>query len=337
MRTQKKINKQNKTRTKRVLINSPNYYFKYFVNTKMLPSSEIFKTIYNGYNNYKKIKNAKENALVLEDCLLFKKNFLHKERKKSIKTSAGQNPKCSLNKLLSYAFYIKMPYAFENEKGTKRSYNEFIEIIKYQMGKDISRDSRIINGERIDYRNDVSEENNYSIADKLCLKLIQTYFNVYKLIDYNKINIIMLMSCQNIFNLISDMITLKLNEILEPEINSVFRPKKIMNVIIKKETQIVSLSFSSQLIISNNQGQYIDPEYPCGNLKFQFNINLLKNTFFMPNFELVYNLEKCSNEEMQIEKQPVEKSTNKFKKEYAVPVVTGLGMILATPFLLPLL
>jgi hypothetical protein len=349
-------------KTKRdALINSMNYYKKYFVNTKFIPTSNVLKYIYNNYAKYKQDKTMREFALYLADCFQFNKPFQEGKREYNLNTFALGNPTFSLYKLISYSFYIKMPYCLEKEDGGKRPYEEFIEIVKYQMGKDIVRDNRTINKQLItitpvdeDDRNQLSTsvtDLKYKYADQLYLKLMQTYSMHYNgTIDYDKINIAMLLSCQNMFGLLTDLITMKVNDILQPEINSVFRPSKQMHISIDKEKMQIQLLFTSKLIISNNGGQFIDPEYPCGKLKFAFAITLSKQDakYFIPKFEFRYNLNECSaNGDTGLPKNTVDlhkisdkegmSSLKNINMQYALPVATGVGGLLATPFLLAFL
>ena len=162
---------------------------------------------------------------------------------------------------------------------------------------------------------------------------------VNKQIDYNIINKIALLSCQNIFNLITDLITIKINTILAPETNTVFRPTKNIVITFTEKEQTMEFNFNSKLIISTNG--ILNPEYPCGKIIFNFFVDLKNNNFKFNNFELSYDLDKC-DEHVENNNEVTNEVTNeapnavgsKMNLKYAMPVALGIGGIVATPFLL---
>jgi hypothetical protein len=258
----------------------------------------------------------------------------------------------SIDKLISYSFYVKTKFAFLNNNNEVTTEKVYLQTLKYQMGKDIRRDNRVING--TEFKSDLyADENmsNYEVADMFYLSLISIYNNFNKQTDFNIINKFALLSCQNMYNLISDMVTLKLNDLLEPEINSVFRPKKGAIVTIEKNINTIEFYFDSQLIISKDGGP-IDPEYPCGNLKFKLLFDLNNNTFKFTQFILNYNINNCGPPEQissNVTTNQVENTNNNQDNNnqgnnnqgnnnsylaYSIPVVLGVGGIVATPFIL---
>ena len=80
------------------------------------------------------------------------------------------------------------------------------------------------------------------------------------------------------FNLVTDLIVIKVNNAVSPETCAVFRPSKSISITLTKEEQTVEFNFKSSLIISKD-GNPMDPEYPCGEISFVFYVDLLKNTF----------------------------------------------------------
>ena len=150
-----------------------------------------------------------------------------------------------------------------------------------------------------------------------------------------------LLSCQNMYGLITDLITVKLSEITHPEINSVFRPDKSETIIINNEQTSIEYFFKSQIVMSRDGGE-MDPEYPCGTLEFKLLFDLKANIFKFTSFKFSYNINKCGPEiqnqgNNQGEGQGSEQEPQKdslLKWEYALPAGVGAAGLVATPFLL---
>jgi len=326
------------------------YYFNNFKNTHLLPKTNIMYYLLNNFNDYLNQVNLANSLgtipLTLDDCFLIdNRDFPIGLRKDEINVNLKMNPKTSLDKLISYCFYIKQPDFFKNVPQEKT-----IELIKYQMGKDISRDNRTINGKEYNrsyYSNNAS--NNYSVADLFYQNIIDSIYSVNKTINLNIVNKFALLSCQNMYNLITDLVTIKLNDILSPETNTVFRPDKHINIQININNFTMDLHFKSQLIISKN-GE-LDPEYPCGNLAFILSIDLRKNTYEFTEFILNYDMDKCgyidetlntgitqgvsslsTNSIMKNGKEFMEKYN--IKPQYAIPAVALTAGLISTPFIL---
>ena len=180
-------------------------------------------------------------------------------------------------------------------------------------------------------------KSNYDIADLFYQSLIDA-FPPNKQMDYDIINKIMLLSSQNMYNLITDLISVKLSEITYPEMNSVFRPTKIENIIINNEQTTMEYVFESKIIMSRDGGM-LEPEYPCGMLSFKLLFDLKANTFKFTSFKLSYNINKCgpeietSNENASNE----QKREPAAKWEYALPAGIGMSGLIAAPFLLGVL
>lgn len=309
---------------------SVSYYSKVFKNTKLIPKTKIINYMFSGYKEYIEHKKLSDDlgkyTLDLEDCFIIKPNDMPSGlRKDEINLSLKMNPSTSLYKLIAYSFYLKQEYIFQNTDGLSN--------IKYQIGKDIKRSERTINGKLFDGEYYRQIEDNYLSADLFYQNIIDYLYQInHKNVNINMANIFALLSCQNVFNLITDLITIKLNKILEPEMNSVFRPDKHINIIINKNEISMELYFKSQLIISRD-GEPIDPEYPCGNVEFNMYIDLLNNKYELKKFNLSYDIDKCGPEKVLIEtKEP--KTESNLKAEYLVPAGVITAGIIATPFLI---
>ena len=307
---------------------SVKYYNDYYKNTKTIPKTSIINYMFNNYDKYlsyeKLCKDMDKNTLSLDDCFIINENDLPNGlRQNHIDKSFKMNPKTSLDKLIAYSFYIKQPFIFKN------TIDEGLSYLKYQIGKDITRDDRNINGKLFDrkYYSDVGS--NYKAADLFYQNIID-YYQINKRIDLNIVNKIALLSCQNVFGLITDLITVKLYKILEPETNSVFRPDKFCNIILKNDDTSMELRFKSQLIISRD-GEPMNPEYPCGDIDFLLYINFLKNTYELKKFILNYDIDKCGPE--IIKPEETDKPT-KLKSEYIIPATVVSAGIIAMPILL---
>ena len=333
MSTKRNTNK-NKNKNKTTV---RNYYKNKFKNSPLLPYTNILmyiKTNFNAYLDLKtKIRNEGTGKLItLDDCFNMNNMFEVGLRKYTFDSPINGNPSMVLNKLIAYSYYIKSFSMFIN-----KSKLDFLQLLKYQMGKDIRRQDRTINGKQYDSSLYIDEnKSNYDIADLFYQSLIDA-FSPNKQIDYDIINKIMLLSSQNMYNLITDLISEKLSEITHPEKNSVFRPTKIENIIINNEQTTMEYVFESKIIMSRDGGM-LEPEYPCGMLSFKLLFDLKADTFKFTSFKLSYNINKCGPEiESTDETAPNEQKRGVAKWEYALPAGIGMAGLITAPFLLGVL
>jgi hypothetical protein len=333
-----RINERNKTvRRKDTQVN---YYNKNFKNSPLLPYTNIISYVKTNFNEYSVLKNKLESEgnykiITLDDCFDLKDKFKIGEREYTFDSSIDGNPNMPLDKLIAYSYYIKSSSMFINKNKL-----EFLKLLKYQIGKDVRRHDRTINGKEYNASlySDQSKTN-YVITDIFYQTLIDAFYNANanKQIDYDTVNKIGLLSCQNMYGLITDLITVKLSEITHPEVNSVFRPDKSETIIINNEQTTMEYLFKSQIIMSRD-GEGMDPEYPCGTLEFKLLFDLKANIFKFTSFKLSYNINKCGPEvekQGNNEGQGVEpKKDSLVKWEYAAPAGIGTAGLVATPFLL---
>lgn len=326
----KKKNNQTNTKTKK---NTKSIYdfYNHYNNTKLLPVSPILNYIKNNFD----YNDPKKNYDITIDELFDFGNKMNSDKDVfSLDSIVNGKNNYTLDKLLAYCFYSKTKHAFLDNNMKKTTMPYYLEILKYQMGKDIRRDDRTING--VKYGRDLysdEKKNNYQITDLFYKTLIYHFNKVDKNIDYNKINKICLLSCQNIFNLITDLITVKLIHMLSPASNSVYRATKSTNIIISKTTVTMEFVFDSLLIISQGENP-INPEYPCGNLHFTLLVDLNKQIYKFSSFKLNYDINKCGPPNENIVSTSNNGST---KLKYVIPGAAVFGGLIATPFILGLL
>lgn len=311
-----------------------NYYSKNFKKTKLIPKTKIINYIFLGYKNYLLQKEISEsqgnNVISFDDCFIINPDsFRTGLRKNTINLSLQMNPETPLDKLIAYSFYLKQSYLFEKKNG--------LSDIKFQIGKDIKRSNTTINGKIYNQEYYGKFEDNFEAADMFYQNIIDELYKINnKYINLNIANKFALLSCQNIFNVITDLITIKLNKILEPETNSVFRPTNFSNIIINRDEISMVLGFKSKLIISRD-GEPMDPEYPCGNIEFSFYIDILNNKYELKKFILSYDINKCGPEipkQQHLPDDNLNENKTSLKMGYIIPAsITAAGLV-ATPFLL---
>ena len=310
------------------------YYSLNYKNTKTIPQTQIINFLilnFKDFLQYKALCDALNTyALNFDECFQVSPDDFPKGlRKNNIELSLKMNTKTPLDKLIAYCFYIKQPNIFNNSK------NMILDTLKYQIGKDVSRDERYINGKLYsqEYYLKMSE-NNYQIADLFYQNIIDYLFKFNKQIDLNIVNKIALLSCQNVYGLITDLITIQINKMLEPEVNTVFRPEKFINIQINANQISMEFNFKSQLLITRDGGA-LDPEYPCGNMEFIFFVDILNNTYELKKFTFEYDIDKCGPEIVATQNQDDQKPTESYlKPEIVVPAAAVTAGIIATPILL---
>jgi hypothetical protein len=333
---------KNKSFRKIISLNSVSvkYYSLNYKNTKKIPQTQILNYLFLNFKNYLQHKQLCDALntypLNLNECFQINPgDFPTGLRQNQIELSFNMNPKTSLDKLISYCFYIKQPAIFEDTN------NKTLELLKYQIGKDVVRDDRTINGKSYSQnyyiQRSISNENvinNYGVADTFYQNIIDYLYQINKTINLNIVNKFALLSCQNVYGLISDLITIQINTMLQPELNSVLRPNKYVNIIIKPEDLSMEFYFKSQILITRD-GEPFDPEYPCGNLEFIFFIDILNNTFKIKKFVFDYDIDKCGPEKIKKQDTLEEKpSKSNLKPEIIIPAAGITAGIIATPFLL---
>jgi len=309
-------------------------YYNTFIHTNQLPHTTIMHFLINNFRKYYKhlIKKKQQNEMPIyfEDC--FDASNLFKNIKSTTKFSINLtiNGKITLNKLIAYCYYNTAINLFKDNEDNPTSIDFVISNIKNQIGNDVSRDNRIINGKRNDsnlYSNYVNASLKTDAYSKDILNLLNNINNTY--INYNTFNIILLLSCQNMYNFIFGLVTILFSKLIKLEdiIYFLRNPKKQTYITITKSKIIINLIINSNIITTEN------PDISCGKFKCNFIMNLLNNTFFFKSFSLNFNVSNCS------ENNDIETNNTMNNSKYLkyTGIIASLGTIVSIPFLLPLL
>ena len=336
-----------------------------FYGSHLIPITPIINYMKDNFDTYlthfKQAETEHKNVIYLDDVFETKNIVKPPGKVYNLKTEINSNPNMPLDKLIAYSFYMKTKEAFITKDKNPTTNNTYLDILKYQMGKDISRDDRTIqyynpNYEKKDADGEIdtkkytqipfnasyfSKYGDDDIVTDEFYKLIIKYYSSYvnKKIDYNIINKIALLSCQNIFSLISDLVSAKIDDMLSPNISSVSDSRKNIVITFTKKEQTMEFNFDSNLLITttNKDGEEDLIFDPRGHLTFNFFVDLNNNNFKFNNFELSYDLGNDSGNDSGNDlgndgaANPV---GNKRNLQYAVPVTVGIGGIVATPFIL---
>ena len=318
---------------------SINRYSNTFKNTEMLPNSPFIEYL---FNNYKKFANydiicagVNTNPLILQDLFNFKPNdFPHNLKKNTININTLHIVSLMpLDQLISYFIYLTDSTIFYY------NYNLFISSIKNQIGKDIRRGVFTINNKTYKYNTEeYINMKNYQITDLLYQNIIDHLIKIgnKKIININIVNKVSLLCSQNVFNAINNLIIVRLNELLNPEIIYLTKVNKYYDIFISKKEISILISFKCSLLITQDLNT-VNVEYPCGNVEFIINFDFRKNTYNLKKFIIDYDINKCG---------PNKPSTNdlvepKINNKYALVTTAGLtaaglttaGILLA-PFIL---
>jgi hypothetical protein len=361
----KKINKINtnkykKTiRNKNLLYKTKQYYETKYKDTELLPRTPIFNYIFNNFPNYEKEKQTKEVPFTFEDGFSLSnelKNINYKTSQLNIEGKLLSNPNFTLDKFIAYCFYITDSPMFR-DSNKELSINSFIQNVKNQTGKDVQRTELTINN--VLENNEIYSEfgsDNYLKADRFVSKLLTILTGINKIIDYNILNKILLLTCQNVLNAMISILNLYIQDIFTPADRRVIMlPLKLeKSMILDKENILFNVYFNSSILISN-YNQDIDPETPCGTLEYNLALDLKKSSYECNIFKIEWDLNQCAfyKPETQTQRQTQtqtinnqgEKKTNKKFKDYWKEPKVAYGMaagisaagIASVPFLLGLL
>ena len=328
-----RINRYNKTKKR---LKQDKSIMKLIVGTQNLPITNFIKYLKDNYPTYVNVKEQADannkNVLYLDDCFQFNREIPIGDAAINVNAEAINKNNFSVDKLISYSFYMLTEYMFKDNNGNLTSMKQMIEQLKYQVGKDIKRTDIALNGKEYASSYFRKYDDYYRTADQYCQLLVDKNLKFSKIINYDNINKIVLLTCQNMFNLITSLIIIKVNETVNPETCDVFRPNKSISITFTQETQMLEFNFTSSLIISKN-GEPMNIEYPCGEISFVFFIDLLKNTFGFSTFQLSYNIDNCGPTENINNNENNNKKSN-VNWKYAVPAAIGTAGIIATPFII---
>jgi len=155
-------------------------------------------------------------------------------------------------------------------------------------------------------------EDYYKTTDNFNIVIMKTLATNQILIKQNTILKLDIIMCQNLFNFISQTISLFIKNKISPEDANETQVKKNIQIFLNNNEQYVLINFQCKLVISYNQ--ILDPEYICGSYSFSFKIDLKNNTFSLNNFILNYNVDDCIPEQNSANVNNVQQSESYLKK-----------------------
>jgi hypothetical protein len=339
----KKVNKKSKTmkntfnskkdtskKEENIDKNTKMYYDKHFLGTKKLPITEIITFINDHYQDFEKREKEKkvlhQPELLLSDYFEIKHLFHKKDNKINIDESIEKLQDRSLDDLIADSLYLKSKTFFQEGKLN-------ISDLKHQIGVDVNRIKIKINDTTYEDPN-IANENITNVnrsADYFITMLMNYYENILEKIDLNQINKISILLCQNIFNLVSEMIILTIVSIIKPEYASVMSATKNAEITISLENQMITYFFQSDILVSYNN--FLNPEYPCGKLDFILNLDIKNNSFGFKKFKLDIDMEKCNPDYVEPEEIENPRPHN-YRLLYLIPALGITGGLVAIPFIL---
>jgi hypothetical protein len=303
----------------------PKTYYSNFRNTNLLPLTPIFKLVEEEYNAY--LSNPNSEDLSLKDIINIDFGlFLNSTNGNYNGSNIKNNSNFNLEKLLCYLIYTKSSSLLVKKENDL--YELTISELKGQIGKDIVRldvfinnikeNFKIMNGgnpnpetpsgisslpddikldaiTKLNNNEDISYD---KITDKYMEFLIGKEDNDF--INYNILNEIGILSCQNIFNFIVQLLQIQIKQstqntlkndylLVSPttqkdsnDIPTVSKNKELRIEI--NNNKIVSIFFDSYLFTSSD---FIS----VGRITFTMSFDLINNSFQFDTLNISYNLE----------------------------------------------
>jgi cell division protein ZapA (FtsZ GTPase activity inhibitor) len=298
-------------------------YNKDYYGTELLPMTDILTYVNNNFADYLvyKERNLAETKyeVVVADFLIIDDIFKKQEKEAHINTIIKKNPNMSLKKMLAYSLYTKSFWWFEN--GIMK-----ISSFKSQIGKDVSRIEVKINNEiYVVERPPDGNLNYYKVADDFNIKIMNV-LSTFSVIDFDLVNKIGILMCQNVFNFTTDLLALMLKDKMEPELSQDTKATK--NIIIKltQNEQYIIFNFKSKLSITYNKAFSFG--LTCGDSEFSLLVDLKKNIYKFSKYILNYKLKGC---------KPPDDNENKGTPDiikYGIPMGILASGLVGTPFLL---
>jgi hypothetical protein len=284
------------------------YNYNTSIDEAWLPVTEIIEYLKNEYLPFsEELNEIRKNGdeFFLNDLFLIPEELTIPQTKFSIKINLKQNPNMPFNKFISINEWLLN----NNNKIYKNKNTTLLEIassIKPQIGKDIFRTALVeINNEifysvnhpssdEINKLIDSSNQNYYKNTDFFNKKIMDVMKQEGILIDFNTLNIIDILSAQNIANLLQMTIHLFLNQKVKPEFVFDYKFNRDIKIVLKKDEQYILQDFKSLLIISN-EGEI--PTNPCGFYSGTLKVDLKNKIFSLENFTVYYDFTNNSSEE----------------------------------------
>jgi len=308
-------------------------YNKDYYGTTLLPMTDILNYTNNNFDEFViyKERNMNETGDEVDpaDFFIIDDIFKKKEKTANINIIIKKNPYTSLKKMLAYSLYTKSFSWFNN--GIMN-----ISSFKYQIGKDVSRTDIKINNEKYVIQYPADDYRDYNkIADDFNIKIMNV-LSKFSIINFDLVNKIGILMCQNVFNFTTDLITFMIMKKIEPELSSDMEANKDILINLTQNEQTIIFNFNSKLTITYNKEYNI--QYKCGDSDFTLLVDLKKNIYKFTKFILNYNVEGCKppnivnqiNNNVNINEN---KGTSDIIK-YGIPMgILATGLV-GTPFLL---
>lgn len=309
-------------------------YNKDYYGTELLPITDILNYASNNFDEFViyKEKNLAETNWEIDaaDFFIIDDILKKPEKEAHINTIIKKNPNMSLKKMLAYSLYTKSSSWFQN--GIMN-----ISSFKYQIGKDVSRTDIKINNEIYVFeRPPDGNLNYYKIADDFNIKIMNV-LSTFSIIDFDLVNKIGILMCQNVFNFTTDLLSLMIKDKMEPELSQNTKPTK--NIIIKltQNEQYIIFNFNSKLAITYNKAFSFG--LTCGDSDFSLLVDLKKNIYKFTKYILNYKLKDCKplDDANQIDNNVNKNNENKGTPDiikYGIPMGILASGLVGTPFLL---
>jgi hypothetical protein len=305
----------------------------------LLPITNIIQYIDLNFNVYMSIKQQKSELNLppssFEDFFIVDDILIRKENVADIDIQINKQPNVSLNKFLAYSLYYSEYKNWFNSPNKKMD----ISSLKNQSGKDLSRLGITINNKI--YDSPIGDDNNIK-TDHFNVT-IMNILSTFSVIDFDLINKIDIVMCQNILNFSIDLITLLINKKTAPENIQITKVEKNATINLTKSQQNIIYNLKTKFYITKDRGIY-NGDFTCGDLELSLLIDLKKNTYKFSKFKCKYNADICYQEEelgaLQSNVSNPDNQSNTDKNDsskylrYGIPIALGIGGIVASPFLL---
>lgn len=317
-------------------------YIRNYFGKDTLPETNIIQYINNNFNDYMVMKEEKTKAGLksssFKDFFVVDDVLKKSETKFDVDIQINKLPNVSLEKLLAYSLY------YNEYKNWFKSPNKKMDtgLLKYQSGKDLSRLDIIINNKK--YNSNPDDDKN-KITDDFNVEIMNV-LSKFTVIDFDLINKLDIALCQNMYNFITDLISILIADKLEPEIVHIFKPEKDVIINLTKSQQNIIYNFKTRFFITKD-GSIVNPEYTCGYFELIFLLDFKKNTYKILKLKCNYDTDICYQEEEEFDAFPsnanepdqvvnevaVDEDNSKYFT-YGIPIALGIGGIVATPFIL---
>ena len=247
---------------------------------------EYIKTLYEPFvTEQEEKRRLKQHEIELTDIFYIPPELLRPEKKDNIvAASFEQNKSMSLDKFIAYTLLFKSFSNFENDGKLKMS------DFKNQVGKDVSRVNVKINGVELPSNILVPDENRKT-ADNFNLYIMREMAKNQLLINQNMIIKIDALMCQDIFNFITQTITMYVSNKISPELAVDNAATKNIEIILTNKEQYIIFNYNARLVLTYNQ--LIDIDRVCGDYSFKLKVDLKNNKYTLNDFNLSYNFDDC--------------------------------------------